>query len=74
MQFCFTYHAATVLAATHQQVIGQPCRSVYARNLGGYCNVTQDSNTHTAPNCTQNLDDTPETKCKVLKLTLYKYT
>ena len=41
---------------------------------GGYCNVAQDSSIHRIPKCTQNQNDTPETKCRVLKLTLCNYT
>ena len=41
---------------------------------GGYCNVVQNSSTHRTPNYTQNLNDTPETKFKVLNLTLCNYT
>ena len=41
---------------------------------GGYCNEAQKSSIHRTPNCTQNLNDTPETKCKVLNLTLCNYT
>ena len=41
---------------------------------GGYCNVTQDSPTHRTPKHAQNQNNTPETKCKVLKLTLCNYT
>ena len=41
---------------------------------GGYCNVAQKSSIHRTPKCRQNLDDTPETKCKVLNLILFNYT
>ena len=37
---------------------------------GGYCNEVQKSSIHRTPKCTQNLNVTPETKCKVLNLTL----
>ena len=33
---------------------------------GGYCNIAQDSSISSAPKRTQNQNDTPETKCKVI--------
>ena len=41
---------------------------------GGYCNEVQKSSIHRTPKCTQNLNVTPKTKCKVLILTLCNYT
>ena len=41
---------------------------------GGYCNIAQNSSIHRIPNCTQNRNNTPETKCKVLDFTLFNYT
>ena len=41
---------------------------------GGYYNVAQDSSIYRTLKCTQNLNNTPKTKCKVLKLTLCNYT
>ena len=41
---------------------------------GGYCNVVQDSGIYSIPKRTQNQNNTLKTKCKVLKVTLCKYT
>ena len=41
---------------------------------GGYCNEAWNSSIHRTPKYIQNLNVTPETKCKVLNLTLGNYT